>query len=575
MALFLFGMSLMGEGLKKVAGSKLELVLYKLSGSPVKGVLLGTGVTAIIQSSSATSVMVVGFVNSGVMKVNQAIGIILGAILGTSVTGWIICLSALEGGSGWVSLLSTSTLTGIVAVVGIILRMAAKKQSHVHVGSILMGFAVLMFGMSAMSDAVAPLQESESFLRLLTAFSNPVLGILVGLLFTCVLQSASAAVGILQALAATGVVTFSMAFPLIMGIAIGAAMPVLLSSLGANVNGKRTAFTYLLIDVLGAVIWGVLFYAANAFLHFSFMDTSLNTVGIAFLNTLFRLATVLVLTPFISLLEKQICRIFPDEEGGREQEDFARLEARFVEHPALAIEQSREALRNMALEAKANLEDAYYLIGSFNEKSYRMVEQREDVVDKYEDKLGSYLIKITGKELSDQQNRDVTKFLHAIGDVERISDHAMNIAECAKEIHEKHISFSPAATKELQVMFSAVNEITHNAIFAFTNGDMELAYRIEPLEELIDNLCDEMKLHHVDRLQRGVCTLDQGFVFNDLLTNYERVADHCSNLAVGMIELESASFDTHEYITSLKALRSHSFDQYYAEYSNRFFLPGE
>ena len=504
MALFLFGMSLMGEGLKKVAGSKLELVLYKLSGSPVKGVLLGTGVTAIIQSSSATSVMVVGFVNSGVMKVNQAIGIILGAILGTSVTGWIICLSALEGGSGWVSLLSTSTLTGIVAVVGIILRMAAKKQSHVHVGSILMGFAVLMFGMSAMSDAVAPLQESESFLRLLTAFSNPVLGILVGLLFTCVLQSASAAVGILQALAATGVVTFSMAFPLIMGIAIGAAMPVLLSSLGANVNGKRTAFTYLLIDVLGAVIWGVLFYAANAFLHFSFMDTSLNTVGIAFLNTLFRLATVLVLTPFISLLEKQICRIFPDEEGGREQEDFARLEARFVEHPALAIEQSREALRNMALEAKANLEDAYYLIGSFNEKSYRMVEQREDVVDKYEDKLGSYLIKITGKELSDQQNRDVTKFLHAIGDVERISDHAMNIAECAKEIHEKHISFSPAATKELQVMFSAVNEITHNAIFAFTNGDMELAYRIEPLEELIDNLCDEMKLHHVDRLQRGV-----------------------------------------------------------------------
>lgn len=575
MALFLFGMSLMGEGLKKVAGSKLELVLYKLSGSPVKGVLLGTGVTAIIQSSSATSVMVVGFVNSGVMKVNQAIGIILGAILGTSVTGWIICLSALEGGSGWVSLLSTSTLTGIVAVVGIILRMAAKKQSHVHVGSILMGFAVLMFGMSAMSDAVAPLQESESFLRLLTAFSNPVLGILVGLLFTCVLQSASAAVGILQALAVTGVVTFSMAFPLIMGIAIGAAMPVLLSSLGANVNGKRTAFTYLLIDVLGAVIWGVLFYAANAFLHFSFMDTSLNTVGIAFLNTLFRLATVLVLTPFISLLEKQICRIFPDEEGGREQEDFARLEARFVEHPALAIEQSREALRNMALEAKANLEDAYYLIGSFNEKSYRMVEQREDVVDKYEDKLGSYLIKITGKELSDQQNRDVTKFLHAIGDVERISDHAMNIAECAKEIHEKHISFSPAATKELQVMFSAVNEITHNAIFAFTNGDMELAYRIEPLEELIDNLCDEMKLHHVDRLQRGVCTLDQGFVFNDLLTNYERVADHCSNLAVGMIELESASFDTHEYITSLKALRSHSFDQYYAEYSNRFFLPGE
>lgn len=573
-ALFLFGMSLMGEGLKKVAGSKLELVLYKLSGSPIKGVLLGTGVTAIIQSSSATSVMVVGFVNSGVMKVSQAIGIIMGAILGTSVTGWIICLSALEGGSGWVSLLSTSTLTGIVAVVGIILRMAAKKQSHVHIGSILMGFAVLMFGMSAMSDAVAPLQESESFLRLLTAFSNPVLGILVGLIFTSVLQSASAAVGILQALSATGVVTFSVAFPLIMGIAIGAAMPVLLSSFGANVNGKRTAFTYLIVDILGAVIWGIVFYAANAIVHFSFLDTSLNTVGIAFLNTLFRLATVLVLTPFIGVLEKQICRLFKDDEQhGPEQEDFARLEARFVEHPALAIEQSREALCNMALEAKANLEDAYYLIGSFSEKGYRFVEQRENVVDKYEDKLGSYLIKITGKELTDQQNRDVTKFLHAISDVERISDHAMNIAECAKEIHEKKISFSPAATEELRVLFAAVNEITHNAVTAFTSGDLELAYRIEPLEELIDNLCDEMKLHHVDRLQRGLCKLDQGFVFNDLLTNYERVADHCSNLAVGMIELESASFDTHEYITSLKSMHSHSFDQYYEEYSKRFALP--
>lgn len=573
-ALFLFGMSLMGEGLKKVAGSKLELVLYKLSGSPIKGVLLGTGVTAIIQSSSATSVMVVGFVNSGMMKVNQAIGIILGAILGTSVTGWIICLSALEGGSGWVSLLSTSTLTGIVAVIGILLRMGAKKQSHIHVGGILMGFAVLMFGMSAMSDAVAPLQESEAFLRLLTAFSNPILGILVGLLFTSVLQSASAAVGILQALAATGVVTFSVAFPLIMGIAIGAAMPVLLSSFGANVNGKRTAFTYLIVDVLGAVIWSVIFYTANAFLHFSFLDTSLNTVGIAFLNTLFRLATVLVLTPFISLLERQICRLFRDDEKhGPEQEDFARLEARFVEHPALAIEQSREALCNMAQEAKANLEDAYYLIGNFNEKGYRFVEQRENVVDKYEDKLGSYLIKITGKELSDQQNRDVTKFLHAISDVERISDHAMNIAECAKEIHEKKIAFSPAATQELQVIFSAVNEITHNAVTAFTTNDLELAYRIEPLEDLIDSLCDEMKLHHVDRLQRGLCKLDQGFVFNDLLTNYERVADHCSNLAVGMIELESASFDTHEYITSLKAMRSHSFDQYYEEYSKRFVLP--
>lgn len=576
MALFLFGMTLMGDGLKKVAGNKLELVLYKLSGSPIKGVLLGTGVTAIIQSSSATSVMVVGFVNSGMMKVKQAIGIVMGAILGTSVTGWIICLSSLEGGSGLVSLLSTSTITGVVAVVGILLRMASKKQSRIHMGDILMGFAVLMFGMQTMSSAVSPLRESEFFLNLLTTFSSPLLGILVGLLFTCVLQSASAAVGILQALAATGVITFSVAFPLIMGIAVGAAMPVLLSSLGANVNGKRTAFVYLLIDVLGAVIWGIVFYAANAIFHFSFMETTLDMIGIAFLNTLFRFATVLVLTPFIGMIERQICRIFKDTEtSGREQEDFARLEARFISHPTLAIEQSREALNNMALEAKANLEDAFFLITDYSEKSFQLISQREDVVDRYEDKLGSYLIKLTGKELTEQQNKDVTKFLHCIGDFERISDHAMNIAECAKEIYEKNIIFSDAARQELNVMFQAVNEITFNAVTAFITSDMELAYHIEPLEELIDNLCDEMKLHHVDRLQRGICKLDQGFVFNDLLTNYERVADHCSNIAVAMIELESDSFDTHEYITSLKVLHSHSFDQYYEEYSKRFALPNE
>ena len=573
-ALFLFGMTLMGDGLKKVAGNKLELVLYKLSGSPLKGVLLGTGVTAIIQSSSATSVMVVGFVNSGMMQVKQAIGIVMGAILGTSVTGWIICLSSLEGGAGWVSLLSTSTLTGIVAVAGIILRMFCKHQTKRHVGDILLGFAVLMFGMQAMSSSVAPLQESETFLGLLTTFSNPILGILVGLVFTCVLQSASAAVGILQALAATGVITFSVAYPLVMGIAVGAAMPVLLSSLGANVNGKRTAFVYLLIDVLGAVIWGVLFYGANALLHFSFLDMTMSAVSIALLNTLFRFATVLILTPFIGMLERQICRLFRDTEpAGPEKEDFARLEARFIEHPAVAIEQCRQALCNMALEAKANLEDAYYLIGNYQEKQFHFIAQREDIIDKYEDKLGSYLIKLTGKELSEQQNKDVTKFLHAIGDVERIGDHALNIAECAKEIAEKNIVFSEEATRELNTMFAAVQEITYNAITAFTTGDLELAYRIEPLEELIDSLCDEMKLHHVDRLQRGICQLTQGFVFNDLLTNYERVADHCSNLAVAMIELESDSFDTHEYLISLKKVRSHSFDQYYEDYRKKFSLP--
>ena len=573
-ALFLFGMTLMGDGLKKVAGNKLELVLYKLSSSPMKGVLLGTGVTAIIQSSSATSVMVVGFVNSGMMKVRQAIGIVLGAILGTSITGWIICLSDLQGGSGWVSLLSTSTLTGVVAVVGILLRMFSRSQGKQHVGDILLGFAVLMFGMQTMSASVSPLRESQAFLDLLTTFSNPLLGILVGMVFTCVLQSASAAVGILQALASTGVITFAVAYPLTMGIAIGAALPVLLSSLGANIDGKRTAFVYLLIDVLGVVIWGTVFYAVNAAVHFSFLETVLSSMNIALLNTLFRLATVVVLTPFIGLLERMVCRLLPNRGPvGPEEEDFARLESRFIQHPALAIEQSRQAVENMAGEARANLEDAYYLIHDYQEKKFQFVLHREDIIDKYEDKLGSYLIQLTGKELTPQQNKTVTKYLHAIGDLERIGDHAMNIAECAKEIEEKGIVFSHEADRELSTLFSAVQEITHDAITAFTTGDLTLAYRVEPLEEVIDALCDEMKLHHVDRLQQGICTLHQGFVFNDLLTNFERVSDHCSNLAVATIELESDSFDSHQYMISLKAARSHGFDQYYEEYRRKFSLP--
>ena len=515
-ALFLFGMTLMGDGLKKVAGNKLELVLYKLSSSPIKGVLLGTGVTAIIQSSSATSVMVVGFVNSGMMKVRQAIGIVLGAILGTSITGWIICLSDLQGGSGWVSLLSTSTLTGVVAVVGILLRMFSRSQGKQHVGDILLGFAVLMFGMQTMSASVSPLRESQAFLDLLTTFSNPLLGILVGMVFTCVLQSASAAVGILQALASTGVITFAVAYPLTMGIAIGAALPVLLSSLGANIDGKRTAFVYLLIDVLGVVIWGTVFYAVNAAVHFSFLETVLSSMNIALLNTLFRLATVVVLTPFIGLLERMVCRLLPNRGPvGPEEEDFARLESRFIQHPALAIEQSRQAVENMAGEARANLEDAYYLIHDYQEKKFQFVLHREDIIDKYEDKLGSYLIQLTGKELTPQQNKTVTKYLHAIGDLERIGDHAMNIAECAKEIEEKGIVFSHEADRELSTLFSAVQEITHDAITAFTTGDLTLAYRVEPLEEVIDALCDEMKLHHVDpapgvRVQRPAHQLRAG-----------------------------------------------------------------
>lgn len=571
-ALFLFGMSLMGEGLKKVAGSRLELVLYKLSSTPLKGVLLGTGVTAVIQSSSATSVMVVGFVNSGMMKVKQAIGVIMGAILGTSVTGWILCLSSLEGGSGVVQLLSTEVLTGIVAVVGIILRMFTGKTSNRYVGEILLGFAVLMYGMSAMSGAVSPLRESEAFIRILTSFSNPILGILVGLAFTSVLQSASAAVGILQALAITGAVTFEVALPIVMGIAIGAAVPVLLSALGANLNGKRTAFIYLLIDVLGVLIWALLFYGANAIMHFTFLDAVLSSVSIALMNTLFRLATVIVLLPCIGLMERMVELLFPDDGSAAEEQEMDRLEERFLQHPALSIEQSRLVTNSMAERAEGNLLMAVGLRNRWSDKDFRMVGETESVIDRYEDKLGTYLMKITSKSLSQSQSEEVSKYLHTISDFERISDHALNISEAAKEIHDKDLQFSPEACHELDVIESAVREILSIAVGAFVENDPQRAARVEPLEEIIDGLCDEMKSHHVDRLQSGSCTLNLGFVFNDLLTNYERVADHCSNIAVAIIELESDSFDTHEYLNSVRAMKSSSFARYYEEYKQEYHL---
>lgn len=571
-ALFLFGMSLMGDGLKKVAGSKLELVLYRLSSTPLKGVLLGTGVTAVIQSSSATSVMVVGFVNSGMMKVRQAIGIVMGAILGTSITGWILCLSDLGGGEGLAELLSTATLSGVIAVAGIVLRMFSKKQVKIHIGDIMLGFAVLMFGMQAMSGAVSPLRESEVFLNLMTKFSNPLLGILVGLVFTSILQSASAAVGILQALAITGTIDFSVAYPITLGIAIGAAVPVLLSALGANTNGRRTAFAYLLIDVLGVVIWGSLFYIANAIFSFSFMSTVMTTVSVALMNTLFRLATVIVLAPAIPLLERIVCVFFPGRTEGQQTAEFDKLEDRFIQHPALAIEQSRIVINSMAAKARENLLAAFALCSRYTEAGYHDVEELESIIDRYEDKLGTYLIRITQKELTQSQNDDVSKYLHTLNDFERISDHALNIADAAKEIHEKKIEFSSEAVQELHVISEAVTEILTTAINAFAENDLPLASHVEPLEEVVDGLCDEMKLHHVERLQQGVCTLNQGFVFNDLLTNFERVADHCSNIAVAIIELQSDTFDTHEYLNSVKDMRDGSFNRYFEEYSKQYTL---
>ena len=566
-ALFLFGMALMGDGLKKVAGSKLEVVLYRLTGTPLKGFLLGTGVTAVIQSSSATSVMVVGFVNSGMMKVRQAISIVMGAILGTSITGWVLCLSEIGGtGGGWTELFSTATLTGIISLVGIVLRMFSKTQSRRHVGDILMGFAVLMFGMTAMSEAVSPLRQSPVFIEFMTKLSNPLLGILFGTLFTAVIQSASAAVGIVQALASTGVIDFATAFPLIMGIAIGAAMPVLISAIGANVEGRRTAFVYLVVEVAGVVFWGAVFYIANAIFHFEFMSMCMTAVSIAALNTLFRLVKVLILLPFTDVIEALVDFLIKGD-AKDETPSIMQLEERFLKHPALAIEQSRMSVNAMAEEARDNLTESIKLLHSYTDKGFDMVERMEGTVDRYEDMIGSYLVKLTGCELTGSQNEEVSKFLHTISDFERISDHALNIGESAREIFEKHLAFSTQARHELDVLESAVEEIVRLATQAFMENNLALAARVEPLEELIDNLCDELKLHHVDRLQKAQCTIQLGFVFNDLLTNYERISDHCSNIAVAMIELESDEFDTHQYLKSVKEMKSSDFTRLYEEYS--------
>ena len=569
-ALFLFGMGLMGDGLKKVAGSRLELILYRLSNTPLKGVLLGTGVTAVIQSSCATSVMVVGFVNAGMMKLKQAIGVILGAILGTSITGWVISLSYIEGGSGIGQLLSTSTLTGLAAVIGILLRTFSKKSTKQHVGDILMGFAVLMFGMSTMSGAVSGLGEQAWFVGTLQSLSNPLLGILVGAAFTALLQSASAAVGIVQALSVTGAMRFDAALPLLMGIAIGAAFPVLLSALGAKADGKRTALVYLVSEVISVLICAALFYLADTIFRFSFTQTVMNPFSLAFVNTVLRLAMVLLLLPFTDVLEALVKLLVPEKQD--EAPLALRLEERFLTHPSLAIEQSRLTINDMAECAKEALGEALALLVRYTETTFTRVEQLESDADRYEDALGSYLVKLTGREMSDQQNEDVSKFLHTLTDLERISDHALNIAQSAKELNEKQLQFSDDAQRELSVVCRAVREVVRLTVQAFTENDLTLAVQVEPLEELIDQLVDKVKRHHIDRLQKGQCTIQQGFVLNDLLTSLERVGDHCSNVAVDMIELAEDDFATHEYMSRLKDKKSPEFLEALDTYRARFSL---
>ena len=545
-ALFLYGMTLMGDGLKKVAGNSLEVILYKLSSNPLKGIALGAGVTAVIQSSSATSVMVVGFVNSKMMKVKQAIGIIMGAIIGTSITGWIVSLSSIEGSSGILELLSTDSLTAIIAIIGIYLRMFCKHTRQKQIGDIMMGFAVLMFGMKAMSSSVSGLRNSEVFINMLTNFSNPLIGILVGALFTAVIQSASAAVGILQALSATGAITFEVAFPMLMGIAVGASLPVLLSALGASSDGKRSAFAYLLVDVLGAVIIGVLFYSLNMFMHFSFVEMSLNTVSIALLNTVYRVIMVLMLAPCIGLIEK-ICRIIvKDDEEEEELYEEDRLEERFIAHPALAIEQCRITINNMALITRDNICNACALLDGFSDKGFKKVEKKEAIIDRYADKLGTYMVKVTRKELNKQQNSEISKYLHTIEDFERIGDHGMNIAKAIRDLDQKKLGFTDEAKKELSSLVLAVEDMLTLTAEAFINNDLKLAYSINPFESVVDDICEKLKLNHVERLKKGNCTIEAGIAFNDLITDLERIGDHCNNVFISMLEQEMDDYDMHQ-----------------------------
>ncbi len=570
-ALFLFGMSLMGDGLKKLSGGKLEPILYKLSGTKLKGILLGTGVTAAIQSSSATAVMAVGFVNSGMMKVKQAINVIIGAILGTSITGWIICLSYIKGGGVIGEIASTATLTGIVAVSGVLIRMISKKQSTKQIGNILMGFAVLMFGLSTMSGAVGGLGDEPWFTSAFTSLSNPFLGILIGILFTALLQSASAAVGILQALSVTGAISFSEAVPLLMGICIGAAVPVMLSAIGAGVEGKRAAAVYPVANIFGVFVCAVIYYTLDAFIEIPLDNMVMNPFSTAIVNTVLRLAMVIILFPLTGVIEKVVTAIIKDKKGKQpDEKPEIILEDRFIAHPALAIEQTEIYIKQMAGLAKEGITEAFTLFENYTDEGYDRVKRMEDNVDSYEDSLGTYMMKLTGREMMADQSKKISLFLHTLTDFERISDHSLNLAQSARELYEKGIHFSDSAREELKVMFKAVDAVLNLTTQSFTEADTVSAARVEPLEELIDDLADNMKHNHIDRLQRGVCTLNQGFVFNDIVTNCERVSDHCSNIALDIIELSGSELHPHEYSHNLMKQDSEEFHEIYDEYSRVF-----
>lgn len=572
LAFFLFGMNLLGNGLERLSGGKLEKTLEKMTNNPIKGVLLGAGVTAIIQSSSATTVMVVGFVNSGIMKLSQAIGIIMGANIGTTVTAWILSLTGLQGDAVWIRMLKPESFSPLLAIIGVILVMAGKKGRRKDIGSILVGFALLMYGMNMMSSAVKPLAEVPQFTNiLLTLSSNPLLGVLAGTLLTAIIQSSSASVGILQALSATGKITYGAAIPVILGQNIGTCATALISCIGAKKNAKRAAMVHLYFNIIGSVLFLTAFYVLNAIFQFDFVRNALGAADIAVVHTLFNVVTTLVLLPFSKLLGKLASMTVRD----REEKDnaFAGLDERFLNSPSFALEQCRSITVEMARLSREGILAALSMMERYDEKQAAHIRALEDKIDEYEDRLGTYLVKLSSRELSDSDSHAVSKLLHCIGDFERISDHSVNILEVAEEMREKKISFSSQANAELKVLFSALKEILNLATDAFAEDDEPKAALVEPLEQVVDELTDALKTRHIERLQGGNCTIELGFVLSDLLNNCERVSDHCSNIAVCILRINHSDFETHGYLQNIKDTHEANYEHALEEFGKKYVLP--
>lgn len=577
LALFLYGMQVMGDGLAKVSGGKLERILENLTSNPIKAVLLGTGVTAVIQSSSATTVMVVGFVNSGIMKLNQAVGIIMGANIGTTVTSWILSLSGLQGDNVFVKLCKPSSFSPLLAVIGVIFLLFIKDEKKKDIGAIMVGFAVLMFGMETMSDAVKPLANVPEFTGILTAFSNPVLGMIAGAVLTAIIQSSSASVGILQALCVTGAVSYGVAIPIIMGQNIGTCVTALLSSIGATKNAKRAAMVHLYFNIIGTVVFMVLFYTVNAVVGFSFLGTATNAAGIAVIHSLFNVFATMLLLPFGKGLEKLACLTIRDDvqpaEVEEERKELQLLDSRFLEKPAFAMEQSVHVANKMAEESKRTLFTAMDLLWNYTEDGVKKVGELENLVDQYEDELGTYLVKLSRQNLSVHDSHTLSIVLHCIGDFERISDHAINIMEAAQEMHDKKLIFSPKAEEELKVFSRAVQDIVEKAYAVFRDQDEKLAQKVEPLEAVVDELNQEVKKRHIRRLREGKCTIELGFILSDITTSLERVADHCSNIAVCVTQVREDTYDTHGYLNSVKNEDSEIFRGLVLEEEEKYLLP--